>query len=55
MDLAEVCSTAVKKPVGKVKAASQNSVGGFKVLAQVEKCSIRRTKSRDQEAKGFSD
>ena len=26
--LAEVCSTAVRKPVGKVKADSQNTMGG---------------------------
>ena len=51
--LAVVCSTAVRKPVGKVNPEGQNRVGGAPVLAHLLICSIRATRSRVQAARGF--
>lgn len=54
-DRADVWSTAVKKPVGKVKAASQKSVGGLIVSAQVLKCSILKQRSRVHDPNNFNE
>ena len=51
--LAEVCSTAVRKPVGNVKADIQNTHGGRAVVAHLANCSTLWTRSRVHEAKGF--
>lgn len=50
---AEDCSTAVRKPVGKVKPDSQKITGGRARLAHSSNCSTRRAKSRVHEANGF--
>ena len=51
--LAAVCSTAVRKPVGNVKLESQNTIGGWAVVAHFSNCSTRSTKSRVHDASGF--
>lgn len=53
--LADVCRTAVRKPVGKVKADIQKIVGGWAVTAHLASCSTLATKSLVQEPKGFID
>ena len=50
---AEDCSTAVRKPVGKVKPDSQKITGGRARLAHISNCSTRMAKSRVHEANGF--
>ena len=50
---AEVWSTAVRKPVGNVKADIQKMVGGWAVMAHFSNCSTRCTRSRVQAARGF--
>lgn len=50
---AEACSTAVRKPVGKVKPDSQKITGGRARLAHSSNCSTRVAKSRVHEASGF--
>ena len=50
---AEVCNTAVKNPVGKVKADSQKTMGGRAVVAHFSNWSTLATKSLVHEAKGF--
>ena len=52
---AEACSTAVRKPVGKVRPASQNRVGGCAVSAQRPNCSTRWHRSLVQDASGLRD
>ena len=44
--LAAVCSTAVRKPVGKVKADIQNTIGWCAVVAHFSNWSTRATRSR---------
>ena len=52
---AEVCSTAVRKPVGNVKPDIQKIDGGWAVVAHFSSCSTRTTRSRVQAASGFRD
>lgn len=52
---ADDCSTAVRKPVGKVKPESQKRMGGRAVSAQRENCSTRWHRSLVHDAKGFRD
>lgn len=52
---AEDCSTAVRKPVGKVKPESQKRTGGRAVSAQRANCSTRWHRSLVHDAKGFRD
>lgn len=51
--LAYDCSTAVRKPFGKVKPDSQKRVGGVIVAAQRANWSTRWHRSRVQEESGF--
>lgn len=53
--LADVCSTAVRKPVGKVKPDIQKMVGGWAVSAHLASWSTRITRSLVQAASGFRD
>lgn len=53
--LAEVCSTAVRNPVGNVYAASQKSNGGWVVRAQLAKYSTRLIRSLVQAPSSFKD
>lgn len=53
--LADVCRTAVRKPVGKVNAPIQNNFGGCVVLAHLANNSTRAAKSLAHEPKGFSE
>lgn len=50
---AEDCSTAVRKPVGKVKPDSQKITGGRARLAHSSNCSTRIAKSLVHAASGF--
>ena len=52
---ADVCNTAVKKLVGKVKPDNQKRVGGWAVMAHLLNCSTRVTRSLVQAANGFCD
>lgn len=52
---AEVCKTAVKNPVGNVKADNQNKMGGLTVSAHTLKCSIRRPRSLVHEPRSFNE
>lgn len=52
---AHVCSTAVKKPVGKVKPDIQNITGWWAVVAHLANCSTRSTRSRVQLPSGLLD
>lgn len=49
------CSTAVRKPVGNVKALSQKIFGGCAASAHCAKWSTRATRSRAHDANGFID
>eukprot|EP00965_Chrysotila_dentata_P164286 5424923-Pleurochrysis_carterae.AAC.3 len=51
---AEVCINAVRKPVGYVKPASQNTLG-TPLSHQSKSCCQRWIRSRDHEASGLSD
>ena len=53
--LAAICSTAVRKPVGKVNPESQKRTGGWVVVAQVEICSTLTTRSLVHAPRGFND
>lgn len=53
--LADVCNTAVKNPVGKVKPDIQNMIGWCAVLAHFANWSTRWTKSRVQLANALLD
>lgn len=53
--LAAICNTAVRNPVGKVNPDSQNSTGGWVVVAQVAICSTLCTRSRVHAPRGFKD
>jgi len=55
LSLAEVWSTAVRKPVGNVKADSQKIMGGWADVAHFSNCSTRSTRSRVHDASGFID
>lgn len=50
---AELCSTAVRKPVGNVNPLSQKTMGGFVVSAHLENCSTLCMRSRVHTASGF--
>lgn len=52
---AHVCSTAVRKPVGKVKPDIQNITGWWAVVAHLANCSTRSTRSRVQLPSGLLD
>ncbi len=52
---AEVCSTAVRKPVGNVKPDIQKMVGAWAVVAHFSSCSTRWTRSLVHAANGFRD
>lgn len=53
--LAHVCNTAVRKPVGKVKADNQNMIGWCAVVAHLSNWSTLCTRSRVQAARGLLD
>ena len=55
LSLADVCRTAVRNPVGNVKADSQKIIGGWEEAAHFSNCSTRSTRSRVHDASGFID